>query len=61
MAALAEEEEASSLDPNWTSRPINDLKIPSIYNRSATEPPAEVQLVVDFIYSSSIALINLVA
>lgn len=28
----------------WTPRPVNDLKISSIYNRNATEPPAEVRI-----------------
>lgn len=44
----AEEEEAAALAAAaagavWTPRPINDLKISSIYNRSATEAPAEVK------------------
>nr|CAD7453194.1 unnamed protein product [Timema tahoe] len=40
----AEEEEAAALAAAaiWTPRPLNDLKISSIYNRSATEAPAEL-------------------
>ncbi|KAJ9578366.1 hypothetical protein L9F63_005398, partial [Diploptera punctata] len=43
----AEEEETTTMDAAaaagavWTPRPLNDLKISSIYNRSATEAPAE--------------------
>lgn len=37
-----EEEEAATLAATWQPRPLNDLKISSIYNRSATEPPAEL-------------------
>jgi hypothetical protein len=45
----AEEEETTAMDAAaagavWTPRPLNDLKISSIYNRSATEAPAEVSL-----------------
>lgn len=45
----AEEEEMTAMDAAaagavWTPRPLNDLKISSIYNRSATEAPAEVSL-----------------
>ncbi|KAJ4448955.1 hypothetical protein ANN_00347 [Periplaneta americana] len=43
----AEEEETTAMDAAaagavWTPRPLNDLKISSIYNRSATEAPAEL-------------------
>lgn len=37
-----EEEAAASLAASWQPRPLNDLKISSIYNRSATEAPAEL-------------------
>ena len=45
----------------WTPRPINDLKISSIYNRSATEAPAEViclQLCSDFRISDAALVLN---
>jgi hypothetical protein len=46
---MVEEEEMTAMDAAaagavWTPRPLNDLKISSIYNRSATEAPAEVSL-----------------
>jgi hypothetical protein len=36
--------DAAAAGAVWTPRPLNDLKISSIYNRSATEAPAEVSL-----------------
>uniref|UniRef100_A0A0A9YFX3 PHD finger protein rhinoceros n=1 Tax=Lygus hesperus TaxID=30085 RepID=A0A0A9YFX3_LYGHE len=39
--AMAEEEEAPVADV-WTPRPNSDLKISAIYNRNATEAPAEL-------------------
>lgn len=39
---VATEEEEAALDGGWTPRANTDLKITSIYNRSATEAPAEV-------------------
>ncbi|KAJ8666907.1 hypothetical protein QAD02_008569 [Eretmocerus hayati] len=48
MATLgpSEEEEAmassSQGGSSWTPRPLSDIKISSIYNRSAAEPPAEL-------------------
>ena len=48
VAALghSEEEEAmassSQGGSSWTPRPLSDIKISSIYNRSAAEPPAEL-------------------
>lgn len=39
---VAAEEEEAPLDGGWTPRANIDLKIATIYNRSATEAPAEV-------------------
>lgn len=41
----SEEEEtmaSSSQGAPWTARPVSDIKIPSIYNRSSAEAPAEL-------------------
>lgn len=43
---VATEEEEAALDGGWTPRANTDLKITSIYNRSATEAPAEVTVLV---------------
>lgn len=45
VAAATEEDDlqgTSSTTNNWQPRPITDLKISSIYNRSAPEAPAEL-------------------
>lgn len=48
VAALGPSEEEETMasssqgGSSWTPRPLSDIKISSIYNRSAAEPPAEL-------------------
>lgn len=45
MGSFEEEEAVASSSQggtSWTPRPLSDIKISSIYNRSAAEPPAEL-------------------
>lgn len=42
MVEIAIGETAPSTSSTWQARSVNDLKLSSIYNRSAPEPPAEL-------------------